>query len=280
MPGTAERLDLRAAAAELGVHYQTAYRWVRTGQLDAHLVNGRYLVNAETLTALAERRSQPVSPASPGSKRLAATRTKMHVALTTGDETEARRLARSIVDEGTSVTDLIQLILVPPLRQIGIDWHEGRLSIWVEHRASSITERILGDVSPNPRGRRRGTAMVAAVAGDMHALATSMAAAALREDNWHVHHLGANVPTAEVLDFCLSQGVDLVVLTLVNPDCAATAAEAASNLERMSIPVIVGAPGRTLADLKAEARAALTSAHRANATANERARDTVDSITT
>ena len=192
------------------------------GGHDAYLMDGRYLVDEQALATLIEHRSKPIPPTRPSQKRLQGACDKMHAALTNGHETEARRLARLIVDEGTSVTDLIQQILVPPLRQIGTDWHDGKLSIWVEHRASSITERILGDVSPNPRGRRRGTAMVAAVAGDLHSLATSMAAAALREDNWNVHHLGADVPTAELVDFCQSQDLDLAVLTLTNPECVAT----------------------------------------------------------
>jgi MerR family transcriptional regulator, light-induced transcriptional regulator len=275
MPTTGRRLDLQSAADELGVHYQTAYRWVRTGRLDAHLMDGRYLVDEQALATLIEHRSKPVPPTRPSQKRLQGACDKMHAALTNGHETEARRLARSIVDEGTSVTDLIQQILVPPLRQIGTDWHDGKLSIWVEHRASSITERIPGDVSPNPRGRRRGTAMVAAVAGDLHSIATSMAAAALREDNWNVHHLGADVPTAELVDFCQSQDLDLAVLTLTNPECVATADAAVIAIEKTATAVIVGAPGRSLDDLLIAARETIA----APDFVNEIERQDVDPIT-
>jgi MerR family transcriptional regulator, light-induced transcriptional regulator len=275
MPATGRQLDLQSAADELGVHYQTAYRWVRTGRLDAHLIDGRYLVDEQVLTDLIEHRAKPSPPTRPSPKRLEGTRDKMLDALISGDETEARRLARSLVDEGASVTDLIQQILVPPLRQIGTDWHEGKLSIWVEHRASSITERILGDVSPNPRGRRRGTVMVAAVAGDLHSLATSMAAAALREDNWNVHHLGADVPTDQLVDFCSSQELDLAVLTMTNPDCAVTAEAAMIAIERTGTAVIVGAPGRSLDDLLIQARGAIPSPSEFS----ERLRAVVDLIT-
>lgn len=265
MPDVGRQLDLRAAAAELGVHYQTAYRWVRTGRLDAQLVDGRYVVDEAKLAELAAKRSRPEPPRRPGKRRVSGVANKMYVALTNGDETEARRLARSLIDEGTSVTDLIQESLAPPLRQIGQDWHDGKLSIWVEHRASAITERILGDASPNPRGRRRGTAMVAAVAGDLHALATSMATAALREDNWSVHHLGADVPTDELIDICASHELDLAVLTLTNPDCADVARDAAAALARTGTAVIVGAPGRSLHELVTEARQALTASIAAHA---------------
>ena len=41
-------IELRDAAAELGVHYQTAYRWVRSGQLPATMVAGKYAVLGQT----------------------------------------------------------------------------------------------------------------------------------------------------------------------------------------------------------------------------------------
>ena len=43
----AERIDLQEAARRLGVHYQTAYRWVREGRLTAVRVRGRYELAVE-----------------------------------------------------------------------------------------------------------------------------------------------------------------------------------------------------------------------------------------
>jgi methylmalonyl-CoA mutase cobalamin-binding subunit len=96
--------------------------------------------------------------------------------------------------------------------------------------------------------------VVAALAGDMHALPTSMAAVALRDDHWNVHHLGADMPADELLRFCATHEVSLAVLTVTNPDCRALAEETAEALRRQGTPVIVGAPGRTLDDLLHEAR--------------------------
>ena len=38
-------MNLKQAAARLGVHYQTAYRWVRSGDLAAVRVGARYEVS-------------------------------------------------------------------------------------------------------------------------------------------------------------------------------------------------------------------------------------------
>ena len=242
-------LGLADAADELGVHYQTAYRWVRTGRLPARLVNGQYEVSRTDLRAVEARLRTPSRPKEPGAVRLGRQTDRMHEALLAGDEAAAIQVARRLVDEGTSLLDLIQAVLAPALRRIGQAWHDGELTIWVEHRASAIVERILGDVAPNPRGRRRGTVMVAAVAGDQHGLPTTMATVALREKNWNVHHLGANMPADELVRFCVEHPVDVAVISLTNPDVVSLATLVARRLRAAGIPTVVGGPGRSLTEL-------------------------------
>lgn len=253
-------LDLQRAADELGVHYQTAYRWVRNGRLPAALVDGRYVVNRSDVDSVDAARKAPVNRRPPSPKRVSTAADRMHAALLGGDEPSARQTARGLIDEGVPVTELIQAVIVPSLIEIGRRWHEGELSIWVEHRASAIVERIIGDISPNPRGRRRGHAIVAAVSGDRHSLPTSMAAVALRSDNWFVDHLGADVPPEELLSFCADHDVDVAVISSTNPDTAVLAGETATRLDGEGVSVILGAPGRTLDDLLVEARSVVSAA--------------------
>lgn len=254
---TPSPIELHAAAAELGVHYQTAYRWVRGGRLPAAMVAGRYQVERSDLEEFARSRAAPSPVPAPSHRRLTSQAERMHEALSTGDDTTARRIARRLDEEGTAVADLITHVLSPPLMRIGQSWHDGEISIWVEHRATAIVERILGEVTPTPRGRRRGTAMVAAVSGDLHALPTAMAAATLRADNWHVEHLGANMPPAELVDFCASHVVSVAILSVTNSTVADVAEDVATTLRRANTPVVMGGVGRSLDDLVAEARRAV-----------------------
>ena len=150
----------------------------------------------------------------------------------------------------------MQDVIVPPLVRIGQAWRDGELTIWVEHRASAIVERILGEIAPSPRGRRRGTVVVASVRGDHHSLPTSMAAVTLRADNWHVEHLGADMPPDELLRFCAEHNIDVMVISSTNPDTAELAAETAQRREKAGTPCVLGAPGRTLDDLVSLVRTA------------------------
>lgn len=256
--GAGQHIELQDAADRLGVHYQTAYRWVRTGRLVATMVDGRYTITEEALAALEQQRRAPARPSAPSAARLERQSERVHDALVEGDEVVVRTVARELISNGTPLVELIQTVFVPSLRRIGQEWHDGQLSIWVEHRASAIVERALGELSPNPRGRRRGVAMVAAVSGDRHSLPTTMAAVALRDANWHVHHLGADMPGEELVRFCAEHVVDLAVISLTNPDVAALAADTAAAIRESGIPTIVGGPGKTLAGLVSEARTATT----------------------
>jgi excisionase family DNA binding protein len=69
------RMNLKTAALRLGVHYQTAYRWVRSGQLVAVKVGAGYEISDAAVErfqaqrAATERtpdRTEPLSGASPG----------------------------------------------------------------------------------------------------------------------------------------------------------------------------------------------------------------------
>lgn len=251
---SASGLDLQTAADELGVHYQTAYRWVRSGRLVASRIDGRYLVDRSDLDKVQAARSHPERTPAPGGVRLERSGHRLFAALVDGDEPTVRRTVRQLIDEGAPLLDVIEHVLVPPLRRIGEAWHDGELSVWEEHRASSIVERVLGDVTPNPRGRRRGTAVVVAIAGDRHSLPTTMAAVALRSDQWHVHHLGADLPVDDVVRCCTDHDVDLAVISVTNPALGDEPARAADRIRRTGTRVLIGGPARSLTDLLAAAR--------------------------
>ena len=251
-----EDVDLATAAERLGVHYQTAYQWVRSGTLPAARVRNRYRVQVSALEAFARRREQP-SPVParrrPGDWPRVAATLERH--LLAGDETRAHDQVVGLHADGVPLVELIRELFVPVLRAIGDGWVDGRVGIPEEHRATAIVERLLGELTPRPRGRRRGRAVVAALSGDRHSLPTSMAAAALREDRWNVEHLGADVPADDVLHFATAADADLVVLSVTVREHADAARQTARRLAAAGIPTVVGSPSRTLDELVAEARA-------------------------
>lgn len=248
-------MDLREAAAALGVHYQTAYAWVREGALPARKVGRGYEVSGADVQALAGRRRQGLQP--PRSIHVrdwAAQARGLYSAIATGEETQARhRLDR--LAAGVPLVDLCEQVIAPALRRIGDEWAAGRVSIAQEHRASAICERLLAAHARQPAGRPRGVAVVATPPGERHGLPGLMAAACLREDRWLVHHLATDLPVEEVARFADQAGADLVAFSSATSEAARRAQEAAHSVaaDRPALRVLAGRPGDTLPDLLARA---------------------------
>jgi len=154
-------MDLREAAEALGVHYQTAYAWVREGTLPARKVGRGYEVGDAGVQALAARRRQGHEPPRPIHVRdWPAQAQALYAAITQGEETRARHQVERLAS-GVRVVDLCEQVIAPALRRVGDEWAAGRVSIAQEHRASAICERLLASQTRQPAGRPRGTAVVA-----------------------------------------------------------------------------------------------------------------------
>lgn len=252
---TEEGLTLDEAAQALGVHYQTAYKWVRAGSLPAVRVAGSYRIERDDLAQFDEERRRPKAPPKRKPRKGFDRQVdRFHEFLVEGDDGGARNAVDVLVRDGISMTEVSEKVIAPTMRRIGEQWYDGDLSIATEHRATAIVERLLGEFLPNPRGRRRGRALVAAVTGDQHSLPTSFAMVALRDDNWHVEHLGADVPPEEIIAFVDAGDIDLVVLTVAATDAGPATAALAAELEEQGTRVLIGSPGAALSDLQAAAR--------------------------
>lgn len=248
-------MDLREAAGALGVHYQTAYAWVRQGSLPARKVGRGYQISDGDLREFAARRSLGQEPVRDVRVRdWAAQSQRLYEALAGGEETLARhRLGR--LAGAVPLVDLCEQIIAPALRRIGDDWADGRFSIAQEHRASAICERLIAAQAMPPSGRPRGVAVVTTPPGERHGLPALMAAVCLREDHWLVHHLGADLPVEELARLADQVGADLVVLSSAMPQTAQQAQAEARSLTsgRPNLGVLVGQPGDSLRELLARA---------------------------
>ncbi len=252
-----DRIDLAAAAERLGVHYQTAYRWVREGRLPAVRVRGRYEIEVVDVDALAAARDAPKDPVGPrpGRRDWDRLAERAFVALRDGDERTATDVVVRLCSQQESIVDVIERVLVPALVRIGEEWSTGDLSIAEEHRASAIVERILVAVDQRRAGRPRGKVAIAATAGDQHGLPVAMAGAVLRADGWTVELLGRDLPEEAIMTYVETDEPDLVVLTVTNPELLAPARKVQGRLEDAGQAALVGGPGRSLSELLQLARA-------------------------
>ena len=146
MPDDSELIGLRAAAEQLGVHYMTAYRYVRLGTLPAHKVGGTWQVRLDDLRALTNRETaQP----GPGGIRWPPYRKQLRDRLIAGDEPGAWSIIERALVSGAPARDIHLELMVPVLRDIGEAWARGEFDIAAEHRASSVAARLIGRLGPS-----------------------------------------------------------------------------------------------------------------------------------
>src|SRR6266446_6189726 len=109
-------MDLRRAADTLGVHYQTAYGWVRQGLLPARKIGRGYQIRDEDVAAFAARRRLGQQPVRPIHVRdWTAQAGRLYAALADGEETLARQRLERLAG-GVTITDLCDHLIAPDLR--------------------------------------------------------------------------------------------------------------------------------------------------------------------
>ncbi len=195
-----ETVTLNEASEQLGVHYMTAYRYVRTGRLAAEKRGGQWFVSLEDLAAVQTGRITTSSRADMLPDRI-------EERLLAGDENGVVQILEDALAGGADAEEVYIDLLSPALSSIGQRWHDGEIEIADEHVASASAMRVvarLGSRMASKRGRSRGTIVLATVADDFHFLPTAMLRDLLRARGFEVVDLGANTPPESIASRCRS----------------------------------------------------------------------------
>jgi excisionase family DNA binding protein len=186
-------LTLKETAERLGVHYMTAYKYVRHGKLPATKVGGEWRVAEADLEAMLS------SAAIPRSKGDTDWSGRLEDRLLAGDEAGAWAVVEAALASGFTPEQIHVDLLTIALRSIGQAWHDGEISIAEEHRATAAAYKIVGRLGNRfaRRGRRRGRIIIGTPPGERHGLAIAIVADLLRGEGWEVFDLGPDIPIDE-----------------------------------------------------------------------------------
>jgi MerR family transcriptional regulator, light-induced transcriptional regulator len=236
-------LTLQEAADVLGVHYMTAYRYVRTGRLAATQVDGKWHVRRSSLAAIA-----PPAPSGRPKAGTHANLTRYVRSLTdrlvSGDDAEVWLLTQKVLGTSCSAEDLVLDVLGPALRRVGDEWAAGRISVAEEHRATASMHSLVGRLRPlyTRRGRTRGVVVIGAPEDDFHGLPSALVADVLRGRGFSVTDLGANTPAESFVETIAAAtrlvGVGVAVSTPFED--ATLAAEISVIRAACPVPLVLG----------------------------------------
>jgi excisionase family DNA binding protein len=201
-----DTLTLHEAAAELGVHYMTAYRYVRLGQLTAEKDGGTWKVLRSDLDVFRAGAAAVADAPEGGGRRRAPWAERLESRLLVGDARGAWGVIENALAGGADLDAVYLDVVAPAMASIGERWASGQLDIAVEHRATGIVMRLIGRLGPRfvRRGRPRGSVVLGAPAGERHSLPVSMMSDMVRLRGWEVCDLGADVPAASFLHAVLT----------------------------------------------------------------------------
>lgn len=197
-------ISLTDAAEELGLHYMTVYRYVRTGRLYARKERGQWVVKTSDVDGLKASTAEksPRSALGASASKRANLVEPFTERLLVGDGGGCWAIVTDALNGGATPADIHALLMQPALVTVGQRWADGHITISAEHRATSTAQRLLGRLGPlfTHPGRRRGTVVIAMVAGDAHAMPSAMLADLLANQHFEVVDLGANTPIESIID--------------------------------------------------------------------------------
>lgn len=202
-PAPAEGLNLKQVAATLGVHYMTAYRYVRTGRLHATKLGTAWVVHPDSLAdfrAADQAVRAAIGSAGGPTRGEVPWATRLATALVKGDETAAWRVIEQALASGHSPADCYLKILTGALLEISDPTVSGDSS--AEFIATATATRLAARLGGRFRrpGRSRGTVVFGAPVGERHTLPIAIVADLVRMEGFTCLELGANVPAGAFAD--------------------------------------------------------------------------------
>ncbi len=238
-------LTLQEAADALGVHYMTAYRYVRLGVLEASKTAGTWKVLQSDVDAFRSGATATVESLV-GGRRRAPWAERLEARLLAGDGRGAWGVIEASLAAGGQLESIYVDVMWPALTSIGERWASGEIDVADEHRASGIAMRVIGRLGPRfaRRGRTRGQVLLGAPAGELHFLSLAMLGDLIRQLGWEVSDLGADVPAASFASAAVGCGDDLVAvgMSASTPERIPALVEAIAAVRAVvpGVPIMVG----------------------------------------
>ena len=201
-------------------HVALSLEWLATffsGRMDGHeglaVSDALHAARTEFLQAVKAPEASPSPPEH--SEEQAA----FLAALLAGRRIDALSVVDHWLADGLGLVDLEQHVITPSLYQIGRKWQLNEVTVAQEHMATAIVQSVMtaGLLRSSPPTMTGKSVLLACVEGNNHAIGLNMVSDAFQLDGWDVQYLGANMPTASLVEQIVACKPDLVGLSVSFP---------------------------------------------------------------
>ncbi len=156
---------------------------------------------------------------------------------------------------------LISEVLQPLLRDVGLRWHEGELSIAQERLVSGAVRRNLSKaLEIHDRAARGSSVVFATLPGERHELGLMMCAMLCASRGCTVHYLGPDVPVDELARYARAVSASVIALSVILDEPAVPVPDQLRELAEALLPgmtIWLGGSGTSQLTPKALPRACI-----------------------
>jgi excisionase family DNA binding protein len=243
-PADVPALNLKQAANRLGVHYMTAYRYVRQGRLEADRVGTEWRVSEAALSAFVAGRDQPAPPAAAPLSEVDWVG-RLVTPLLIGDEPTAWAVIEQALAAGHDPTFCYLDMIADAIATVDFRQTTGEVDAAQQPLATAVAYRLTARLGSRFRraGRSRGSVIFGAPTGERHHLPIAIVADLVRLAGFDVLELGAD-SSPEAFAAAIQHAPRLVAvcigITGVEHLQAAQATISRVRGERPEIPIVVG----------------------------------------
>jgi MerR family transcriptional regulator, light-induced transcriptional regulator len=155
--------------------------------------------------------AQPLSADTPHGRLTA----QYLLAVLEGDRRRASELLLAEARRGQPVADLYLHVLLPAQEELGRMWMVEEINVAEEHFASATTKRVIAQLALHAHFQpANGKTMIAAsVAGNQHDIGIQLVGEFFEMDGWRTIHLGADMPTPDLVQAVEFFEADLIGLS-------------------------------------------------------------------
>ena len=157
---------------------------------------------------------------------------------------DASQLVLDAVADGVPVRDIYLHVFQPAQYEVGRLWQMNEVSVAQEHFCTAATQMIMSQLYGHLFGtERNGFQLVTAcVSGDLHEIGARILTDLFEMAGWDTFYIGANTPTASIVQTVREEGADLVALSATMVAHVPLIEEAIRGLraEFPDLPIMVG----------------------------------------
>lgn len=170
--------------------------------------------------------------------------------LVNGHYNQANLISRMLISQQWSPAVIYLDLIRSTLNHIGNLWHQGKILITEEHRATQFCLLLMDRVRnnfrlPTPNGMKIS---MAAIEDDTHVIGLYMTADFFRWDGWNVELLGSSIPNNDLIKYIDTTVPNFVLLSCTFPKSNQKLEQAIESIKLLNkdIKVLVGGPAASL----------------------------------